>query len=273
MSDELKIEIDEPEVIVEAAGDKEVTLSSTETKAVEQGWKPKEEWVADGGDPDEWRSAKEFVDRGDLLKQIHNQNRKFKQIESSFTALKQHHGAVYEKAYKDAVAALKSARRAAMVDGDIERVEMIEDKIEETQAEFNENKAKLEAEQASNKPNPQFVEWVDQNTWYEENEDLREFADVLGVAYARKHPGISPDKVLKHVETEVKKKFPEETGTRKAAPNPVSRVDKSSGRKAAGGTQYQLTETETEIMKNFVRTGVMTKEQYIAELKKVNERN
>lgn len=278
MSDDIKIDLPEgaeAEAVetTEAAGEKAVTLSPVEEKAVEQGWKPKEEWVAEGGDPDEWRSAREFVDRGELLKQIHNQNRKVKEIEKTFGALKQHHDVVYEKAYKDAVAALKAERRAAMVDGDIERVEMIEDKIDETRVEFEQNKAKIAAEAAQNTPNPQFVEWVEKNTWYEKNEDLREFADVLGIAYARKNPGISPEKVLAHVEAEVKKKFPEEVGVRRAAPSPVSRVDKASGRKASGGADYQLTEQEQSIMKTLVRSGVMTKDEYIAQLKKVNERN
>lgn len=269
MSDEIKI--DPPEGMeveqVETTGAAEVTLSPAESKAAEQGWKPKEEWVAEGGDPDEWRSAREFVDRGELLKQIHNQNRKVKQIEQSFGALKQHHGAVYEKAYKDALSALRNERRAAMVDGDIERVEMIEDRIDETREEFQANKAKFEAE-AETGQNPEFTTWVENNSWYEKNEDLREFADVLGIAFARKNPGISPSKVLAHVEAEVKKKFPEEVGIRKAAPNPVSRVDKSSGRKASADT-FELTEAETRMMKTFVRDGVMTKDQYIAELKKV----
>ena len=274
MADDIKIDLPEgsEEVKVEDKSEGKVELSPTESTALEQGWKSKEDWVAEGGNPDEWRSAREFVDRGELLKQIHNQNRKFKQMEQSFGALKQHHGVVYEKAYKDAVADLRKERREAMVDGDLDRVEQIEEALEETRQEYQENQAKFKAETQADAPNPEFVEWVESNTWYEKNEDLREFADVLGIAYARKHPGIAPAKVLAHVASEVKKKFPEEAGVRKAAPNPVSRVDKSSGRKASG-SDYQMTEQEQSMMKTFIRDGVMTKEQYIAELKKVNERN
>ncbi len=146
MSDDIKI--DGPEgTDVNTEVKTEVTASPSEAKALEQGWKPKEEWVAEGGDPDEWRSAREFVDRGELLKQIHNQNRKFKQIEQSFGALKGHHDKVYQKAYDDAVKSLKAERRAAMVDGDLERVEMIEDRLEETQQEYHKTQAQLQQEQ------------------------------------------------------------------------------------------------------------------------------
>lgn len=268
MSEDIKIEAPEGvEVEQEQVEQAEVTLSPTEAKAAEQGWKPKEEWIAEGGDPDEWRSAREFVDRGELLKQIHNQNRKLKQTEQGFDALKQHHNVVYEKAYKDAVAALKAQRRAAMIDGDLEAVEVIEERIEETQSEFQANKARVEEQTKQNAPDPQFVAWVNENTWYESNEDLREFADVLGIAYARKNPGIDPAKVLKHVETEVKRKFPEEFGVRRAAPSPVASVDKTARKGRADS--FELTEIEESIMKNLVRSKTMTKEEYIAQLKKV----
>ncbi len=73
------------------------------------------------------------------------------------------------------------------------------------------------------------------------------------------------------MEKEIKKKYPDETGVRKAAPNPVSRVDKgNTNRSRSGADSFQMTEQETQMMKTFVRDGVMTKEQYIAELKKMN---
>lgn len=241
----------------------EISLSPVESKAAEQGWKPKEEWVAEGGDPDEWRSAREFVDRGELLKQIHNQNRKLKQVEQGFDALKTHHGVVYEKAYKDALAALKSQRRAAMIDGDLDAVEAIEEAIEEKKEEFQQ--AKIAEKPVG--PAPEFVAWVDRNSWYESNEDLREFADFKGISYAKKHPGVDPVAVLKYVEEEVKKKFPEEFGVRRGAPSPVAGVDKTARKGRADA--FELTEQEESIMKNLVRSKTMTKEEYIAELKKV----
>ena len=269
MSDETnEVRIEAPEGVEleqqEAAGSKVFTPSPVESKAAEQGWKPKEEWVAEGGDPDEWRSAREFVDRGELLKQIHNQNRKFKQMEQGFDALKQHHGVVYEKAYKDAVAALKAQRRAAMIDGDLDAVDVIEEQIEQTKEEYQSEQAKIKQQPVG--PDPQFVTWVEKNTWYESNENLREFADVLGIAYARKNPGIPPAQVLAHVEKEVRSKFPEEFGQRRGAPSPVAGVDKTSRGRAADG--FELTELEESIMKNLVRSKTMTKEEYIKELKK-----
>ena len=266
MSDELKIDAPE-DAQTEGMQDADVqapSLSPVEAKAADQGWKPKEDWIAEGGDPDEWRSAREFVDRGELLKQIHNQNRKLKQIEQGHDALKQHHSTVYEKAYKDAVASLKAQRRAAMIDGDLDAVDIIEEQIEQTKEEFQSEQAKIKQQPTG--PDPQFVTWVEKNSWYETDEDLREFADFKGISYAKKNPGVDPSVVLKHVENEVKSKFPEKFGVRRAAPNPVAGVDKTS-RKAVD--TFELTEMEESIMKNLVRSKTMTKEEYIAQLKKV----
>ena len=50
-----------------------VEVSPTQQKAMEQGWKPKEEWEAEGKDPSEWRDAKEYVERGELFDLIDSQ--------------------------------------------------------------------------------------------------------------------------------------------------------------------------------------------------------
>jgi hypothetical protein len=42
-------------------------LTEIEQRASSRGWVPKDEW---DGDPEEWRPAKEFIDRGELFKKI-----------------------------------------------------------------------------------------------------------------------------------------------------------------------------------------------------------
>ena len=52
------------------ADDKQTTTPDVdpyESEAREQGWKPKEEYE---GDPEKWRPAKEFVERGELFGKI-----------------------------------------------------------------------------------------------------------------------------------------------------------------------------------------------------------
>jgi hypothetical protein len=100
--------------------------------------------------------------------------------------------------------------------------------------------------------------------------ELRDFADATGLVYANRNPGINPVEVLKHVERQVKQKFPEKFGAvRKGAPNPTLNADKTKTKPASKKDDVDLDDTEQAIMQNLVRQGVMTEAEYKAELKKV----
>lgn len=271
IKEEDKTQEEDKEVAVEK---KEVIYSETEVSAMEQGWVPKKDWVDQGGDPDEWRTAKEFNDRTSLYKTIHSTRRDLKQTQSALTALQKHHQFVFENAYQKAMTDLKREKRAAIRSEDFEKLEQVEDEMEQLQEQHQQEKQEIQQQQAqvnqSQAPHPDFVEWQNHNMWYDNDPDLREFADAKGLIYINKNPGVTPAQVLTHVENAVKKHFPTKFGTRKAAPNAVVGVDRSS---KSGTTQMnddiELDEMERSIMKTFVDSNVMTEKEYKAELKKV----
>ena len=249
-----------------------VEPSATELAAQVQGWVPEEEWVESGREASDWRPAKEFLDRGELFKTIHSTKRDLKQTQAALTALQKHQQFMFDKGYQKALTDLKKEKRLAIKNEDFERLEAIEEEIEEVTEQHQE--AKQEMAQVAvgaqvSGPHPDFVDWQSRNQWYSNDSDLREFADASGLIYFNKNPGISPQEVLKYVETSVRKKFPEKFGVKKAAPNAVAGVDRSgtSGRKAPK-VSFELDEMEREIMTTLVKSGVMTEEQYIADLKK-----
>jgi hypothetical protein len=82
----------------------------------------------------------------------------------------------------------------------------------------------------------------------------------------QKNPGFNPEDVLKHVEAKVRKQYSEKFGGRKAAPNAVAGVDRTS--KKSSVNDIILDEVETSIMKTLVANGDMTEEEYKQELKK-----
>lgn len=274
MTEEIKAEevkVEEAEVVVEQAPE----LSETEVQASEQGWVPKEEWVAGGGNADEWRTAKEFVDRGELYKTIHSTKRDLKQTQAALTALQRHHQFVFEKAQKEAIEELKREKRLAIRDEDFARLEAVEEEIEKTQEQQAVERKALQQEQLTAQqinPHPEFIAWVDRNNWYTQNSDMREEADAFGLVYMQRNPGVASQDVLKYVEGKIKKTYPEKFAARKAAPNAVAAVSRvgSPSRKAAD--DFQMTETEREIMNDLVKSEVMTKEAYVAELKKAYKR-
>ena len=270
MSEELEVKIEEGTEDVP-----EVVISPTEATAREQGWVSKEEWEAEGKDVDAWRPAKEFVDRGELYKSIHSTKRELKQAQASLQALQKHHTYVFEKAQKQALEELKKEKRIAIRNEDFQKLEEVEEELEKLQEQHQAEKQEFVKEQAVAQVqgvHPDFAAWQESNTWYGSDEELREYADFKGIKYTQKNPGVDPKVVLDYVAKEVKKHFPEKFGTRKAAPNAVMPVNKTNAGNRKVQADDDLSETELDIMKDLVKSGVMTEKQYRAELKKVKDR-
>ena len=262
---------EETKVVETKEETKVVEVSPHEETARTQGWVSKEEWVEAGRDEAEWRPAKEFVDRGDLYKSLHSTKRELKQTQAALTALQRHHQYVYDRAHKQAITDLKKERRFAMKDEDLERVEEIETEIENLEKEHQIEAVKLAQAKAQTEAagvNPEFQQWVDKNIWYLQDSDMRDFADAQGLIYMNKNPGLPPAQVLSHVESKIRKAYPEKFGVKKAAPNAVASVDKTNKSSRKASSDFELTDLEREMMNTFVKQKIMTEEQYIAELKK-----
>ena len=85
-----------------------VNTDPYEDQAREQGWKPKEEFE---GDPEKWRPAKEFVERGELFNKIDSMGKELKETRKALKMLQEHHAKVKEIEFKRAVEELKMAQK------------------------------------------------------------------------------------------------------------------------------------------------------------------
>lgn len=240
-----------------------------ETKALEMGWRPKEEW---DGPEEEFIDAKEFVRRQPLFEKIESQSKAIKQLNAAFEALKTHHTKVKESEYKRALESLKQAKKEALREGETERALAYEEKIEEVEqqkAEFDAEAAKVETPQTA-EAHPEFVAWKQRNGWYNKDQELRDFADTYGITLARQ--GKSPQEVLDAVAKQVRKAFPEKfTNPNREKPGAVE----APSRSGASHSGFQLTEEERTIMNKLVRSGAFGPDKakaeaaYIKELKQV----
>ena len=234
-------------------------LTAVEQKAAEQGWVPQEEWE---GDPEQWRPAKEFLDRGELFKKIEDQNRTIKEFKRALEDLKGHHAKTRETEYKRALETLKAQKVQAIEDGDAQSVVKIDDQIDLVKEE--QRKLATQAEPSVPELNPEFVEWVDRNKWYERDENMKIFADALGQKLAA--AGRGPSAVLAEVERQVREEFPHKfKNPNRDKPGTVEGSNTKGGK---GSDSFTLTDDERRVMQRFVRTGVMTEKEYIAELKR-----
>lgn len=238
----------------------EVTYTPAEQKAMEAGWVPKDQW---DGDPEEWRDAKTFNDRGELFKKIEDQNRTIKEFKRALEDMKVHHSKVREVEYKRALEALREQKAAAVEAGDGAAVVKLDDQIDLVKEEQTKLRQNPTQQEVDNSPNPEFTQWVNRNKWYETDRAMKAVADDLGRELALR--GQSPSEVLKEVERQIKQEFPHKF--RNANRDKPNAVEGSAGKGVSSKDDFVLSEDEKRIMDRFVRTGAITREQYIKDLK------
>jgi len=272
MSEENQV-VETNEVVEEQVGDgvagqKEVTQepSAVEQKAIEMGWRPKSEF---DGDEDDFIDATEFVRRKPLFEKIDHVGKELRETRKALKALQEHHTKVKEAEYQNALKQLRAEKKVALEEGDADRLIEIDEQIAEAKATEISNQA--EQRQAAQAPHPNFIAWVNKNTWYQSDVELRTVADQIGTAYAAKNVDMSPDNVLKYVEQRIRKLYPENfRNPNKERPSAVEgRTQTQASEKKDGISDYPLTDEERKVMQTFIRQGIMTKDQYIKDLKSV----
>jgi multidrug efflux pump subunit AcrB len=261
-------EVKQEEGLPNEGEQQEVVYTETEQEALAQGWVPKDQFQ---GDPNKWVDAGEFNRRGELFTKIETQSREVKELRKALHNFKEHHTKVKEAEYNRALETLKKQFKLANRNQEFDLADQLEEEIEAVQKEAaivkqTADEAVREAEQI----HPEFASWVAKNTWYAEQPHMRKYADDVGVK--SQQLGLSPREVLQKVQEAVKKEFPNKfINPNRERPGAV---EGSTTRKAATKDDFKLSEQETTIMNSFINMKgkdgkpFMTKEEYIADLKK-----
>lgn len=241
----------------------QTSIDPYESEAREQGWKPQDEYE---GDPNKWRPAKEFVERGELFGKIDSLGKELKDTKKALKMLQEHHSKVKETEYNRAVTELKTLQKKHLEEGNsdeyLKTTELLTDLKAEQKA--REVLGRQQAEAAKNQVDPRFVQWQEKNTWYNKDQDMRQFADTLGLGYAQANPGMDPDDVLEYVSKQVKLAFRDKfENPNRTKPSAVEGSSNATPKK----DEVQLSDDERRVMNTFVRQGIMTKDEYIAQVK------
>lgn len=240
-------------------------LSNVQLRAMDMGWRPQEEW---NGEPEDFIDAAEFVRRKPLFDKIEAATKEVKNTRKTLDAFKDHYQKVRETEYARALNDLKAQAKEARTEGEHGLAEDILERREVIEAErdaFREEQKSLTVEET--KTNPAFEQWVSRNNWYQSQQHMRVFADNLGVQLNAQ--GMSLDKVLVEVERAVKKEFPTKfrNPNRDNAPS-VESPSIKKGEKGGSLDDSFLSDQDKQFMARFIRDGVMTKEEYIKDMKK-----
>lgn len=237
--------------------------AKVESKAIEMGWNPDKEGV----DPGKWIGAEEYIARAPLFEKNRKLSRKVKELESSVNALKGHYSKIEGIAYEKALQTLKEQKIKAMEEFDHKKVAELDEEIVDMKS-----KSPMQERQGKDiPPLPEFLEWKETNEWYDKDEDLKEYADFVGVRHAAKNEGIEPEDLYKFVEKKVRERFPEKFSNKnKTQQSLVAEVSKAQS-KPGRPTWGSLPEHFQRAGDKFVRNGIMTRDQYIDDLIKLGE--
>jgi len=249
----------------------DVEYTDTEIKAMEKGWSPDKDNLPEGK---EWIGAGEFVRNERLYNEIHKLKRETQATKRDFEVLKEHHKKVQVVERDKLLTQLKRQKKTALEEDDHDTVIEIDDQIADIKADAN----KPDEVEVATGDNAQFVDWVGDNQWYEENAEMRETADEIGAAYYSRTGGnAAPQDMYKYVEERIKKLYPTSF-----APKQVQRkapaVEAATPTRAAKAkarapkhTAKDLNDVQRRVMRTFVKDNVMTEQEYIKELVAIGE--
>jgi hypothetical protein len=244
--------------------------TDTELKAMEQGWKPLPEW---DGDPNDHRSAREFLDRGDLLSKIKSQGSELRQVREMMSHLSEQNKGVYKAGYERALVDLRARKATALREGDMEEVVAIEERIDQHKdaiAALN----KAQAHQVPQGPTPTYLSWLDANPWYTQDRSLQHWANGMAADYGMDNPNVSEKEVLDFLHKEIRKAFPDrfkKTSAVRGAPQPDSQGRRNGSAQSAGKSGKDafddllsgMDEMAQRAARNLVKQGYVTKEKYV----------
>lgn len=252
-------------------------ISAVEQEAMNMGWKPQDQW---DGNPDEWRDAKSFIDRGQLLAEIHKLKRRDREQYQSLQDMKKLLSGAERKGREAALAELKAQKVQALERGEYKRVADIDEQIAETST------AKTQETDSGDIPQDVYVEyakeWMPQNPWFAADADIRDDFETVIRGYVAKEVqknGTTPDPetAFQHATVKIKRMYPEKfKAAPRAAQNSVASQSRTTASKT-GSTKSKvawsdLSDDQRKIGARFIQQKLYaSREEYIEDLRKSGE--
>lgn len=232
--------------------EEEAQSNPEEDKASADGWVPKSEWIEQGKDPDDWVSAKKFNERGSMIGQIKDLQKQVKESSKSFEDRLDRVNKFHEAQMKAKMEELKSQRREAIEQADVEAVEEFDAQIAElgvTETKETETKESPKQENgfteddntlldAFNKENPWVMDMNNPKTPYAQSRFNVHLQSGKSVA-----------ECIELVKSDVNNAFPKTNPNRDNAPR-VETKKSQPGKKAVRSLQWSdLTNDELKMYK------------------------
>jgi len=249
--------------------------TDVEALAKEMGWNPDFK-----GMDREKVDARTFILRSreiqdTMRKQIKTQGGKIEelgdQLSTGFKQFQEFQGSVHKAKVAELnseIKSLKKDRREAVKENDADLVDDLDEQIDGLKVAANEPAPKAPA-QPPRPPHPDFVDWKEENEWYDTDPEMREYADTL----YQQNPGLSLKRLLSHIDTKVQEFFPEKVKTKQKEETVIEKKPKvavaEGGEKKSKAkskfTRADLTADQLKVADEYVKLGVNTTPPYTIE--------
>ena len=258
-------------------------------EAESQGWVPKERFR---GNENDWVDAETFVKRGreilpilrknneNLIKDLNQTKEQLKEFREAAEEFKKFQRESYERKatdYERRIQEIKDSRAQAISDGDGQKVNALDDALDEAKESFREAKQAVKDVVSTKEPvatetaatiDPSLQLWLDRNNWFGEDRRMTSIANGIGESLRLEFPGLKGQPFLDKLDEVLTEEFPNKFGTSKKNVS-ASRVESGSGRQSRGGSNAQsydnLPPAAKDACDRFVKQKLMTREQYIQE--------
>jgi len=269
----------------------EENVTSNETapeirqEAESQGWVPKEKFR---GNETDWVDADVFVKRGreilpilrknneNLIKDLQSTKEQLKEFREAAEEFKRFQKDAYERKAQDyelRIQAIKESRAQAISDGDGQKVNALDDALDQAKENFKEAKQSVkDVVSAKNlEPTPEAIDpglqvWLDRNTWFGQDKRLTGMVNGIGESLRLEFPLLKGQAFLDKLDEVLAEEFPNKFGKKQS---PSSRVESGSGRQSRSGGNAQsydnLPPEAKSACDRFVKQKLMTREQYVAD--------
>ncbi len=211
MSDQEFIEQPLPEATLPEAPQTEIAEASIqdshEADALAKGWKPKEEWA---GDPNDWRPAKHWLEKGQMLDTMHSLKQQLKNTDATVKYLAEHTKKFEELTAKRNLQESEERLRQAVEIGDVAGAQAVTQEIVNLHKQPSSSVPSAPIEPAVQDFYRRNASWFNEDT--AENAAMTLYAKRRDEEIYRQNPNISPEDEIRMLERDIQNRFPEKFG-------------------------------------------------------------
>lgn len=241
----------------------------------------KEEWTAQGRDPNQWKSPEEFDKTGKILEQLYSAKKRAEKQEQEIRSLVEYQQRTSQREYERARQELESRLAASKDDMDMDRVAQYTREL--TRLEDTEQQNHVQrAQQSQHNAKEAFLE-RNQHWYNDRNPDLVQRAMEIDHEIHRFYPNATHEELAERIEKRMQYDFPDRVlGQAKSRPPSISpsqsSVNKTSVNKTSTTRTFQSlpqdlkdTYSATKRIIESRRDREYTEKDFIEQLKKDGE--